>query len=174
MRSPSKNSSWKWSDIVELHATAIWLGNNPELRDRLLTLQKSLVRIICGADRISHADPLFAELATLKVDDLYAQSVRIFSYKIQKDMLPGSVASYVSKVGHNYSTRGAKDNFFVSHSDGKSIKSVAPKYWNSLSSTLKNSSSIATFKEKSKQDLLVPYQNFTCSIRNCRSCASLK
>ena len=38
---------------------------NLGLRDRLLALQKRLVRIICGASRISHADPLFAELATL-------------------------------------------------------------------------------------------------------------
>ena len=53
--------------------------HNLGLRDRILTLQKSLVRIICGAGRISHADPLFAELATLKIDDLFAQSVRIFS-----------------------------------------------------------------------------------------------
>ena len=51
---------------------------NLGLRDRLLTLQKSLVRIICSAGRISHADPLFAELATLKIDDLFVQSIRIF------------------------------------------------------------------------------------------------
>ena len=172
MRSPSKNSSWKWSDIVELHATAIWLGNNPELRDRLLTLQKSLVRIICGAGRISHADPLFAELATLKIDDLFAQTVRIFSYKLSKNMLPGAVASMISKQSHNYSTRGARNNFFVCHSDGRSIKSIAPRYWNSLSGSLKESVSIAAFKEKSKSDLLAPYGGFTCTVRNCRSCAS--
>ena len=98
---------------------------NIGLRDWILTLQKSLVRIICGAGRISHADPLFAELAALKIDDLFAQSIRIFSYKLSKDMLPGAMISMVSSVGHNYSTRGAKSNFFVCHSDGKSIKSIA-------------------------------------------------
>ena len=86
---------------------------NLGLRDRLLALQKSLVRIICGASRISHADPLFAELATLKIDDLFAQSVRIFSYKLSKDMLPGAMASMISPGRHGYSTRGAKSNFFV-------------------------------------------------------------
>ena len=39
---------------------------NLGLRDRLLSLQKCLVRIICGAGHISHADPLFAQLNTLK------------------------------------------------------------------------------------------------------------
>ena len=145
---------------------------NIGLRDRILTLQKSLVRIICGAGRISHADPLFAELATLKVDDLFAQSVRIFSYKLSKGMLPGSMASMLSKADHNYSTRGARSNFFVSHSDTRSIRSIAPRYWNSLSSPLKESVSIATFKEKSKLDLLMPYNDFTCNVQNCRSCTS--
>merc|ERR1711946_108019 len=112
---------------------------NLGLRDRLLTLQKSLVRIICGAGRITHADPLFAELATLKIDDLFAQSVRIFSYKLSKNMLPGAMASMISSVNHGYSTRGARSNFFVSHSDNRSIRSIAPKYWNSLSSSLKES-----------------------------------
>ena len=75
---------------------------------------------------------------------------------MHKDMLPGAMASFIGKVGHNYATRGAKSNFFVSHSNCRSVKSIAPKYWNSLSSTLKDSASIATFKEKSKQDLLMP------------------
>ena len=148
--------------------------HNLGLRDRLLTLQKSLVRIICSAGRISHADPLFADLATLKIDDLFTQSVRVFSYKLSKDMLPGTMASMISSVNHGYSTRGARSNFFVSHSDYRSIKCIAPKYWNSLSSSLKESPSIATFKNKSKLDLLAPYRDFECHARNCRSCVSNK
>ena len=89
-------------------------------------------------------------------------------------MLPGAMASMISKTGHNYSTRGARNNFFVSHSDGRSIRSIAPRYWNSLSLTLKESVSVSTFKEKSKTDLLTPYHGFVCTIRNCRSCDKLK
>ena len=74
---------------------------NLGLRDRILTLQKGLVRIICGAHRISHADPLFANLAILKKDDLYAQSV-----KMSRNKLPGGMTSFMNKVSHPYSTRG--------------------------------------------------------------------
>ena len=102
--------------------------------------------------------------------DLFAQSVRIFSFKLSKDMLPGAMASMVSSVKHDYSTRGAKKNFFVCHSNSRSIRSIAPKYWNSLSSSLKDCATIATFKEKSKCDLLAPYHNFACHVRGCRSC----
>ena len=113
----------------------------------------------------------FGEIKS-KIDDLFTQTVRIFSNKLSKDMLPGAMASLISKKSHNYSTRGARSNFFVSHSDGRSIKSIAPRYWNSLSVSIKESVSIAAFKEKSKSDLLAPYDGFSCIIRDCRSCAS--
>ena len=97
------------------------------------------------------------------------------SYKLSKDMLPGAMASMISSVNHGYSTRGARSgNFFVSHSDKRSIRSIAPEHWNSLSSLMKESPSIATFKEKSKLDLLAPYQTFVCRVRNCRSCDSTR
>ena len=144
---------------------------NLGLRDRLLALQKCFVRIISGADRISHADPLFSKLGTLKVDDLFTQSVRIFSYKLSKGLLPGGVADMVQILDHGHSTRGAKRNFFVSRADGRSISSVAPKLWNSLSLEFKQSPSLAAFKNKSKQDLLAPYGAFVCPVRGCRSCA---
>ena len=80
------------------------------------------------------------------------------------------MASMVSPVKHGYSTRGAGSNFFVCHSDSRSISSIAPKCWNSLSSSLKDSVSIATFKEKSKLELLAPYSSFECRVRGCRSC----
>ena len=146
---------------------------NLGLRDRLLSLQKCLVRIICGAGHISHADPLFAQLNTLKVDDLFTQSVRIFSYKMSKGFLPGGMTAYLKKVEHGHSTRGARSNLFVSHSDRRSIKSVAPQVWNSLPTGMKRSPSITSFKNGSKLDLLAPYGRFSCAERGCRSCAGL-
>ena len=106
---------------------------NLGLRDRLLTLQKCLVRIVSGASRLPHADPLFFSLAALKVDDLFAQSVRVFSFKMLRGMLPGGVATILKRTDHGHATRGARSNLFVSHSDSRSIKSIAPKYWNFLS-----------------------------------------
>ena len=146
---------------------------NLGLRDRLLSLQKCLVRIICGASHISHADPLFAQLNALKADDLFTQSVRIFSYKMSRGLLPGGMTAFLDKVDHGHLTRGAKNNFFVSHSDRRSIRSVAPQIWNSLQTGMKQSPSIASFKERSKLDLLAPYGRFSCSARGCRSCAGL-
>ena len=143
---------------------------NLKLKRRLLTLQKSLVRIICGTGRISHADPLFTHLSTLKVDDLFTQSVRVHAFKMFRGMLPGGMAAFMDRMGHGYSTRGASSNLFVSRSDCRSIKSIAPRVWNPLPLRIKQSPSIASFKEASKLDLLAPYGSFVCSVPGCRSC----
>ena len=90
---------------------------NLGLRDRILALQKRLVRIICGTHRISHADPLFAQLGALKIDDLYTQSVRIISFKASGNQLPGGMSRFFDRVSHRYNTRGARSNLFVNRSD---------------------------------------------------------
>ena len=143
---------------------------NIGLRDGLLTLQKSLVRIITGAHRISHADPLFAGLGMLKIDDLFTQAVGVYSYKLSTGMLPAGMTRYFAKVKHGHNTRGARSNFFVSRSDGRSIGNIAPKIWNALSPEIKLSPSIASFKARSKAALLGPYSAFVCNVRRCRSC----
>ena len=147
--------------------------HNLGLRNGLLSLQKRLVRIICGSHRISHADPLFAELGTLKVDDLYTQAVRMFAFKAARGMLPGGMASMVSKVNHGYNTRRARSNFFIDRSDGRSLKSIAPRVWGFLSEEMRSLPSIATFKERSKGGLLAPYSLFACDVSGCRSSTAI-
>ena len=142
------------------------------LRDKILTLQKRLVRIVCGVGRSSHTDPIFADLCTLRVDDLFTQSVRVHAYKIHRGIAPGGMAALFKKIDHGHGTRGARSNLFVSHSDSRSIKSIAPRYWNSLPLRLKQSPSIASFKERSKLDLLAPYGSCVCSVHGCWSCTA--
>ena len=57
-------------------------------------------------------------------------------------MLPGGMAGMVDKVSHGYNTRGARSNFFIDRSDGKSLKSIAPKIWNALPGNMKDLTSI--------------------------------
>ena len=145
--------------------------SNSKLGVGLLSLQKSLVRIIeASTNRISHTDPLFAKLAILKIDDLYTQSVRMFSYKLSRNLIPSGLSSLFNKVNHTHGTRGASSNLCVGRFSDRSIRTIAPKCWNSLSSALKKSPSIASFREGSKRGLLAPYALFVCNVRGCPSC----
>ena len=122
---------------------------------------------------MSHADPLFAQLRMLRVDDLYTQCVRIFSFKMSRNMLPAGVSLHINKVSHQYKTRGAINNLLVEHSDPKSIRYIASGIWNTLPLSLKQCPSIASFKEQSKGGFLASYASFVCSVPHCRSCAVL-
>ena len=140
------------------------------LKKKILTLQKCLVRLINNAHRISHADPLFHKCSLLKIEDLYLQSLRTFSYNLYKNKLPHEVSSIFKKITHSHNTRGAQNNLFVMRSGSQSIKSLAPKCWNSTPLEIRQSTSIGLFKAKSKEDLVAQYATFTCKTRNCQSC----
>ena len=120
--------------------------------------------------KISHADPLFFNRSILKIDDLYEQSLRIFAFKLFKNLLPQEIISIFPKVDHNHNTRGAKNNFFVVLADKRSIKSIAPACWNSLPMIWKQCPSVLSFKNTLKNDLIASYASFSCLTRNCQSC----
>ena len=145
---------------------------NLKLRDRILRLQKCFLRIIYGTHRLSHADPLFAQMNTLKIDDLFKQTVRCISYKLTNNMLPARMASLTHKINHSHHTRGSQNNLVIHTSDHRSLQYILPKHWNSLPSTLKQSASIGSFKANSKKDLLATYSAFSCKKLNCRYCQS--
>ena len=87
---------------------------NARLRAGLVSLQKSLVRIIAASKNpIAHTDPLFANLAILKIGDLCKQRVRTFSLKLCRRLLPSGVSSLFDRVSHTHKTRGASGNLFV-------------------------------------------------------------
>ena len=143
---------------------------NLKLRDRILRLQKCFLRIIYGVHRLSHADPLFAQMSTLKIDDLYKQTIRCLSFKLTHNMLPNRMASLASRINHSHRTRGSQSNLAINSVNHQSLKYILPKHWNPLSPSLKQSTSISNFKVNSKKDLVASYCAFTCTTRNCRSC----
>ena len=143
---------------------------NLKLRDRILRLQKCFLRIIYGAQRLSHADPLFAHARTLKIEDLFTQSIRSFSFKLTHNMLPVRMASMANRIDHSHNTRGSQSNLVIRTSDHKSLRYTVPKQWNSLPMDLKQTTTIGAFKNNSKKDLLAPYSAFVCTTKNCHSC----
>jgi hypothetical protein len=145
---------------------------NLGLMKEILTLQKSFVRIITGSAPKSHADPLFARLRALKISDLFSQRLRLFSYKYYNNKLPSGMNAILEKTSntHGYNTRGARCNLFVNGQNSKSLKYVAPKYWNALDKDLRGSGTISTFKHRSKEGFLLGYSRFKCSKDSCYSC----
>jgi hypothetical protein len=131
--------------------------------------------VVSVSPRKSHADPLFAKLCTIKIEDLFDQRVRLFSYKSYHNQLPSEMNALLGKVSdsHSHNTRGARRNLFVNHSIVKSIKYNAPKLWNALDEKLKVSGAVSSFKPKSREEFLLGYSKFKCNIKGCDSCKLL-
>ena len=146
---------------------------NLRYKDRILRLQKCFLRIIYGKSRLSHADPLFAQMGALKIDDLFKQSVRCFSFKLTKNMLPKRMSSLASRINHSHCTRASQTNLTINSSNHRSLKYIAPTQWNALPTTLKQLPSISSFKANSKKQLLAPYSTFVCTTKDCQSCHPL-
>ena len=175
MESPQLINLYNTMVLPHLQYCLINWGNfkddhNLKYRDRILRLQKCFLRIIYGEGRLSHADPLFARTSALKIDDLFKQSVRCFSFKLTRDMLPTRMASLASRINHSHHTRGSQTNLTINSSNHRSLRYIAPNLWNSLPTTLKELPSISSFKANSKKELLAPYSTFICTTKNCQSC----
>ena len=140
-----------------------WGNTHQSFLDRLLLLQKRIIRIICDSTARSHTDPLFFNNKLLKINELYLYQLGQFMYKYDNKSLPSAFDSmfFKNQSVHNYPTRQSNEfhlpllrtllaqNTFIY--DG-------PKFWNTIDIDIKNVPSLNSFKRKLKLYLLQRYQ----------------
>ena len=153
-----------WGDFQE--------GHNRLAGEYLLRHQKRFVGLISEAKGKYHADPLFAKLGILKIEDLYRQQLRIYAWQFMKGFLPASQAILLSKISeiHGHNTRSARRDFFVSTSDQRCLGYRIPKEWQSIPDDVKKIGSLTGFKKKSKQEFIDKYKSFLCKTSDCYIC----
>ena len=130
--------------------------------DKLLILQKRVLRIICQTDRLSHTNHLFFNNKILKVHDLYNFYLGCFMFQLNSNALPHAFTSLFEKNQqlHTYPTR--QSSFFHLHRlrtvlRKRTIVYTGPVYWNSLDTTLKQLQNYNIFKHHLKAKLLLRY-----------------
>ena len=140
----------------------------------LLKLQKRFVGIISGRRDRYHADPLFARLQSLKIDDLYRQQLRVHAWKFWNGKLPSGQAQTLSKLSevHNHNTRAAQKGLSIRTQDHKSIAYRVPKEWETLEEEQRDYKALTGFKKMSRGSFLTRYGEFKCEIRDCYVCGS--
>ena len=132
--------------------------------DKLFLLQKRAVRIIVNAGYRDHTANLFAKLKNLKFKDLYSLNLGKFMFKYMHNSLPDCFSSCFTLTSniHSHNTRSAsRKNIHVCYNRTSLFKNSliqrGVNYWNSLSESIKKSSSLAIFASKLKQQLLEAY-----------------
>ena len=88
----------------------------------LLTTQKHAVWIIFNVNKGSHARPLFQELNTLNIYQIYLLKVLIFMYRIKTSISPNIFFTYFQLINHVYETRYSKHNLKQSDTFSKYLK----------------------------------------------------
>ena len=90
-----------------IYCNILW-GNCSLTRiNSLFLLQKRAIRMITNSHYISHTEPLFQRLKTLKIQDIHIFQTCIFMYKYSHNQLPSlfhNIYSLNSNI-HTYPTR---------------------------------------------------------------------
>ena len=126
----------------------------------ITVLQKRVVRLVCGARRLDHTNPLFKQLGILKFVDLVKFKTSIIMFKAYHNVLPDSLQKMFTPRVQIYDTR-QKCTFTVhrAHTNVKSmcISIYGVKLWNSLHTDLTNSRSWQVFKKMYKLHIMSLY-----------------
>ena len=87
--------------------TPVWGNTYDTYLEPLVILQKRAMRLIMGAERNSHTDPIFQKLKVLKLRQIYLYSVQQFVFKYHHGLLPRIFDGFYSTNSsfHYYETR---------------------------------------------------------------------
>ena len=141
-----------------------WGHANSTHIDKLLLLQKKVLRIICNTSFRSPTDVLFFENKILKITDLYLFQLGQFMFKFNANGLPNMFDTMYrqNNAVHNYPTRH-NEQYHLPLTRTLLAKTTinfnGPKFWNSLDNEIKTVPTLNSFKYKLKSMLLNAYNN---------------
>jgi hypothetical protein len=146
------------------YCTLVWGDKNNSNLESLFLLQKKIIRTCTNSLWLEHTTPLFISLKKLKLRDIYTYQLAVYMYRYHNKMLPSDLPNvlFINKSDiHDYNTRQASD-FHINPTNTmlatNTITTQGPTIWNSLNCTIKNSVSIAVFKNVLKKEILKQYQ----------------
>ena len=163
-----------------IYGIEVWGSADETHLNKLLILQKKIVRLICYSD-VRHADysfspsnPLFYKLELHKIYDIFKINLSKFIFKCLNKMTPVNFHNWyqLTSVLNRHDTRSKFVNIensvktktlFVpsartSHYGLKLLKVLGPKIWNTLPPLLRINESINNFNLKLKNILLNNYK----------------
>ena len=122
----------------------------------LIIAQKKAVRIIANLHPLSHTHHIFSNLKILKVSDHYKYNLGIFMWKNFDYFMPNYRINLNNTRSGNYFDSSYHR---LSLTQNQSISYQAPSNWRKIPESVKNATSLNTFKKRYKNSLLSSYDN---------------
>ncbi len=93
------------------YGTIVWGTANANILNKVIVLQKKIIRMICGLRRREHTSPLFKKHKILKLEDIYKFKICSTVFKITIGDLPNLSWTnlYKGTDVHSYNTRNKSD-----------------------------------------------------------------
>ncbi len=126
----------------------------------ITVLQKRVVRLVCGANRLDHTNPLFKQLAIFLFVDLVKFKPPIIMFKANHNDLPDSLQEMFNLYVQIFDTR-QKYTFSV-HRAYTNVKSMCisiygVKVWNSQHTTITSCKRLQVLKNVYKLHIISTY-----------------
>ena len=151
---------------------AAW-GNSNNIQ-KLLLIQKRVIRIINNKNYRHHTDPIFKENQIKKIRDQYKCHVSSFMYDFTHHFLPGSFERYIEvDTGNNYTITTLHHHHIFKTRPRTTFSSKLPNHnfvniWNEIDENLKLCSSKVVFKQLLRKRYTALYlSHVNCLNRSC-------
>ena len=142
-----------------IYCNHVWGNNYPTKLERLIIMQKKLIRIITCSPYGAHTEPLFYANKILNIKYINFYVVSVFMYNCVSSPLPGIFIDFCvpNKEFHRHDTRNANDLYvsFARLDIRKfSVRINGPNSWNALPYVVKQSLSISTFRYRLRKHIM--------------------
>ena len=137
----------------------MWGSTYQSNLNRIIILQKKIIRIISKDSFDAPTGFLFKEQEILKFSDIYLYQIGKFIYLFKRGLLPNyfrNIFTLASQI-HSYNTRNSS-LFYIPHCRTNfrkfSVRFQGPSFFSSLSREIQNSESVSLFGKRLKKILL--------------------
>lgn len=159
-----------------------WGNASNAYLNKILVLQKRVLRLIYFTDRREHAIPLFTKAKVLPVTFLYYEAVSKLMFDVHNQSAPINILKLFTKTSqiHTYNTRSSKSQLFsTKHSrlnlQKKAFSRVGVKVWNKIPKEFKTLSKDSFNKQMKKslfqildnEDSYLDVENISSKLKDC-------
>ena len=141
-----------------IYCNHVWGNNYQTVLDKLILVQKKIIRIITNSPYRAHTEPLFLANQILNVHDINVYNVGIFMYNTINSVVPTLFTSFFQQnvYFHRYNTRRAYDlHVPLGKTNVRkfSIRINGAMVWNTLPESVRESQSLMVFKKSLRKYL---------------------
>ena len=147
--------------------------------NRLIKLQKKIIRIITCSKYNAHTEPLFKRLELLKLTDMITLNTLKFYWKLNKDKVPDYFVSYKPQTREALHGRDTRNNQLISRNNiriatqEKCLRNYLPEVLNSTKDKILekvHTHSYDGFSNYAKLCIIKDY-SLECTVQNCYICS---